>query len=1811
VNPVRSRKGALRLLLPLLIIAWYAYPAAAQAPTSLPGQLGLQGPALPIQNTATFTASVNPAGHTVQQVLFYYEPSGLPAGQIQSGWIAFPNTTTVGSGPGGQATYTDTLDTTGLSDGNYDIKAVAIDLANNPIAMQTLPDQTVTNTSAYIALQNPGSLLSGSKVTLSAQPLAQGNTPDHVTFLVCPTTQDCSGIPAANSGPWSPVGSWTFDPNDPSAPISANFDTSQLNGGAYDITVIGSDANGDPFQGGEISDVVVDNTTPTVSLQNPGTLSGANATLTATADDGNGAGIASVAFQLASAGSGNWQTVGTATAPVSANSNQYSFDLDTRQFTDGAYDIQAIATALDGEQTTSAIVSGVSVSNSAGAMFSGLTVTDINAPATNVTLLGELPGAAHETWALGQSTAPNAGHAVVVLEYTTGSGWQIVQTLRNPAGQPWVPTTGDTVQFEGAMAPDGEAWVAVEEGKPGTVGSAIPWSLFHRQPNGNFAYDSNATQSLTPLMVGTFSLKVAEPGGPSAPVYAALFPGKATATAGQPVWSQQGWANVPVSLNYAVYGPAASCPGGAPACWSTPPTQLPSSYVAPAGVTRLTLDTGDITGQNSGWMAIQVDAQGNVSNTILASFDSSGLSFHTTGLDALDSTGQFADDSQQSAQAGGGVQVTPTDLTALPGGGGFISATVSESGNAGGKLVAQFDQNGTVVNSWCSNGLLNAASLPQISFGCAQSLSTVPAVVPNSGFSTASAIGLASSPGSLSVFADGTWHLVPAQGFQSGGSAVFADATDGWITGANTLGMVSASAPPAPLASWPEATRNPLLSIALPPGNSTTNTTGALAVGLDGTALHYDPATGWQVDGTPVATHSLQLDGVAFASSSSAFAVGAGGTIVDWNGSQWSADPESTQLTRHTLNAVAFGSNGQGWAVGAQGTILHYDGTAWATETIDPADSGTNVTSVAVAAGQVFAIAGGNLIERTNAGGWARVPSTQLPTPTPASGSLQLVSGLADGGLVIAAKVSATSAAPVGGSLIIRNSSAASFQYAPVGLPGIPVALAAFRDGSGALGAFVSVAPALQSSTNTGGFPAGDGDLLKWSSSGLTDLSQDMPPNTVSNPGPDGVVHPDPVLAVAASPDGAHAWAAGGYSGTLSADGVGTPPGYSLIARQLWFSSSIWRYDAGGSVSSQATAPATINLPAKTGVVTFAFMSGGVCVAQCSAVQDAQPFVNLETAAGEIAGYAQQPGGPAFTMIGGNAVGSNASDIGTLPQLLAPLTGVPTYAVYGPLDAAQGLAANPNAPWAQVFAGGPAPFGGGPVPAGMTAGSAGDPSGAVNRYYAFDVSQNAGTLRVIVLDNSQGSLDASAPGQSGWLANELASAQAAAEPVVVFAAEPLDTAETGSATDGDAVAAQLAAAGVLAVFTTSGGASPGLPNFTQADQETQIPANPTDGGSQIPEYEGATMTYQQTGNSGVLWYDVTVNTQSGSVGVSGIPVVSSLALDPVDGLTAQRSSTLLFQAIGRRPASTIATSSSNPTFPGFDQYVSIPAPGCTTTAPGATCPPLSYSFTSSDPVVGNFVAPSSAGSNYPKLTAAGLTTPSSSSGLFCAFNQGTTTVTVTVGLMSTSLPVTVKPGGFGPPCGTVPGGLSSNIVTIQGATSYESAGQPNSLTQPKVNPATKANTPPITPPPPPPVKVVHNHPVIHQHHPAPAPKPNPVPVQQPQPQPFLNTASAAVAVGIGFAPVPPAPITPVPPGGATAPAQSTAKREEKARKHASQSAYVTRPAGEGGSDWFYAVAGGVTVVALLLIAGGVTPGPKRAPAYAQARITDDRRRRHG
>src|SRR5581483_4418160 len=98
------------------------------------------------------------------------------------------------------------------------------------------------------------------------------------------------------------AGTWTTTP--------AAWDTTALADGLYDLRVRATDNAGNQTTSATVNGVRIDNTAPTVSLDDPGQSVRGTVSLTGTAADG-GAGVASVALQRSPAGAGSWTTIGT------------------------------------------------------------------------------------------------------------------------------------------------------------------------------------------------------------------------------------------------------------------------------------------------------------------------------------------------------------------------------------------------------------------------------------------------------------------------------------------------------------------------------------------------------------------------------------------------------------------------------------------------------------------------------------------------------------------------------------------------------------------------------------------------------------------------------------------------------------------------------------------------------------------------------------------------------------------------------------------------------------------------------------------------------------------------------------------------------------------------------------------------------------------------------------------------------------------------------------------------------------------------------------------------------------------------------------------------------------------------------------------------------------------------------------------------------------------------------------------------------------------------------------------------------------
>ncbi len=1704
-----------------------------------------------------------------------------------------------------------------VSDGLYDLRVI-VTTAEGSKYESELTDRLIANSSPVVTLTTRPSADARGTIVLDAAIPASAEVAS-VSF------QWAYSNSPPGSARWTTIGA---PPLPATELVSTSFDTKTLpegGNGEYDFRVV--PANPGEFVSIPVRKLLVDNTPPNVELTSPtpGSQLGKQVTLSAKATDAL-SGVASVRFQARSvASAGAWIDVGgKTTIPESLGSSIYTHTLDIESLQNGPYDFRAIAEDVAGNEATSQAVSDVTVENPSVAPAVSASIAGVAAPARDVSFLGAIAGSPeHEAWAYGFTSAPPAevngsplpyeaqGEQLVLLRYTDSGGWQIADVPRGPEGEPFKLLKADEVSdatggahlteevhVAGAMTPSGEAWLSVAEastnrGQPPVVG------LFHRAPGEDqFRLDTEATRTLGPLL----GAEAKEPGRQDVTL-------RLGESEGGHVYGMLTASGQYAPLGELRYG---LLQDGRWAVETVKAATQPPKPFTSADPVRLKL--ADVQGPGEGWGAFEVEGHPPGLGLVLGHLQDGEWTFSPTGLDALDLTGAVA------AESNGKGEVRPEALKA-DGRGVWIEARVDLTpGRESGRVVARYEAEGAsghITNSWCTLPGTNSCEEPLES-------SSGRATVPDAIFQTESGpVALGLREGSVDVFAHGEWGSVLAPGYgpfpgQTGADDVFASPNEGWLGGVEALGHWTANKASGSLTSWPLPDRAPLMSVALPPGSpGEAGESGALAVGFDGTTLSYEASAGWLVQPTPPRARKLNLLGVAFAGPSSAFAVGEFGVILHWDGASWSEDPQSTSLTDSQLNAVAFAQSGEGWAVGADGTILRYDGSIWSKEQPPEADSGVAITSVAVAGSEVFAVAAGNLIARSPDGGWTEVGAATLPSGlTP--GNLRVVGGLPDGGIVAAGK----------SLVLVREAAGQSFAYAAQPLEGIAVALAPFRDAGGRLRAYVSIAPPAAGRGNppeVGGFPPGDGELLRQTEGGWQDLSHaQYAGNEITG---DGALKSDPVLAVATGPAGEHAWAAGGYDGTEDAAGQGTEE--PLSSRPVgWQSASIWRYDTTGSAQPPNLQTTTPSLPAEPGAVSFAFFTSPMCKEECASAPDAQPDVNLTSAARQIAAYAAQPGGPAFAMLGGNAVGplegskipaaKQEADFAHLPALLAPLAGVPTFAALGPFDPVHS-ATNTTLPWAEAFAGAPAPFGSGPDAPGITpVSSPGETpaTGEAHLYYAFDAAQNGGTLRVLVLDNAdpKGALEESTR-QRPWLEGQLQKAEEENVPVVVVTAHPLRNLNRGDETEAEEIAALLAHTGVregheatvLAVFTTDG-AQPGnsAGEVHELDEHRLIPENAGPEEPKIPEYEGATLGYQQTKNNGVMWYFASIDTNPGarSVQVAAVPVIESLSLKAIDGLSVARSRTLEFEAVGRRPAGTLATKVGE-NFQGYDDYVEIPAPNC-----GATCVSPSYSFTSSEPTVGSFVEPTGEGSPFPKLSASGHPIASSTSGLFCAYNAGTTTVTVTAGLFSYSETVTVQRGSFGRPCGTVPpAGLPAGT-----ALNSHQAQRPVKAT--------------AAPPPPPAAALSAVNPTLHFIPPPPA---TPAPPAAPAPAPKLAAPAARPSAQPPEPPgtpmeqlgVPPAilpaatpPVEPIPPGaGGYAQSPSAAERREKARKQASQSAFAIRPAGassqesRSGEEWFYAAVGITTLLALLLSARALPAGPRPRPVLLIDRRAEAARRR--
>src|SRR5581483_11826139 len=197
------------------------------------------------------------SGSGIASVAFQRSPAGAGT------WTTIATDTT--------SPYSVSWDTTGVTDGLYDLRAVATDKAGNQTTSTVVTNRRVDNTNPTGSLTAPAN---GAAV--------------RATITVSANSADTGSGVASAAFQRSPAGagSWTTIATVNASPYQTNLDTTTLTDGNYDLRVITTDNAGNTFTSATRT-VTVDNTNPTaVVLTDPGANVRGTVTLSSTASDG-------------------------------------------------------------------------------------------------------------------------------------------------------------------------------------------------------------------------------------------------------------------------------------------------------------------------------------------------------------------------------------------------------------------------------------------------------------------------------------------------------------------------------------------------------------------------------------------------------------------------------------------------------------------------------------------------------------------------------------------------------------------------------------------------------------------------------------------------------------------------------------------------------------------------------------------------------------------------------------------------------------------------------------------------------------------------------------------------------------------------------------------------------------------------------------------------------------------------------------------------------------------------------------------------------------------------------------------------------------------------------------------------------------------------------------------------------------------------------------------------------------------------------------------------------------------------------------
>jgi hypothetical protein len=1399
--------------------------------------------------------------------------------------------------------------------------------------------------------------------------------------------------------------------------------------------------------------------------------------------------------------------------------------------------------------------------------------TDDSVPARDVTMIGASPGEApEETWGIGRY-----GQESVLLRYTSEADWSLApKQLLDAAGKPLTgfqlahPEGGryaNPSPLAGQMTRDGSGVMLGTAPSSEKGVSTLHQVVLVREPGSAFQETAPVPKELLSDEEALFGVDQApmvaalEEGGAGAHTGALVVPvGEKGVDAGVLHWDGSSWTREPIEIpakseqQFEVLAIGASSPGNA---WLI--ARLSSEY--PSGSVALFRRHLGKAGETPTWQPVAPKLGGEAGEPLTVPVLENGQAaapkpFTLPSNDqaqvlTVTDEGVWIDGLRRDAQA-------PTTM--------FFKPEAAPSV----RMVSwcEIPPGAPSGADECEHELPEALPTgPSRSF--AWDNSERPSGEPEEQFGTRVITGL---PDGVSLRLEGMeFRRVLALGGDSGASfgAAFTNAREGWL-GKELLPVQLTTHPASSrLSPWPVPFRHALVALAPQPGAPVGSASSqVLGVGDQGEVARYEPGEGWLPETLfgPAGRHdATPLRAVAWPTPSRAYAVGTADKEGEpqmwlWRAETglWEPDPATPQNFRGNLLGIAFepGDPSRGYAVGQQGVLLRY-GKTWTQEPtceagvpqpcLPPQVAGASFTSVAFAGSEAIVAyrklpnpllevyEGGLLVN--NGSGWHidEGAATAMGVNVP-----WVVAGLTDGGAAFVAAGHDESA-----QVYERQSAGAAWEATPAHLPvgDEPGSLALFREG-GALRAIVSGSqPDTYQVEDEQSPPPGtpplfipayplttspERGLLRQTASGWSDEEHEL--NDAKEP-PGDYTHydtpyqPDPVAAVLVNPTGSEGWAVGGYVDDEN-----------QRTKQL-DTADVWRYPTEGQ---EPAGVGSSPLASEAGGSTFAIGGGAQCAAPCADRARTQigPDVWLSHAlsvAGQVSGLR------AFLYTGPRVTSGETAGPATLvvpykrelERYKEILAADPTaYAAASPTDLD---GAHSEKTFESIFKPG--------FPKGF-----GEPEceteGCQSAFYTLEESN----VNVIVLDSST---PVGQESQLTWLEQRLKESSASKKPAIV-----VGNADLSAQKEGGGATAQFAneVADILACGTAAGVCSEREHDergvsayfFDAPEQNVALPLHV--GGATLETYGSGTLGYVSDtaeekqdfiGASGFLLVHVgapEAGTNLAKVNVELIPNIGELALEAVNGTLLRRSNAAVFDALARRPrAGNRAHNQSveDETSP----YIPIPS-----VCAGVECAKglfPEYTISSSEPKVGGFVKPDLVADPTGHTVLLGANNEpirepinpvtgreESKSGLFCAYNPGTTIVTISAGGLSYSLPVTVQAGSVRQPCGTVP-------AKKQALSQQQASPVPPPAPAPAPAGPAPASSPPLVPVPAPPAPTLAPPPA--PVHPAAVPPPF---IVQPVP-PFLTPAFVP--------PPPPAPGEPTPPSGTsavTSPVEAAQKEEE-------------------------------------------------------------------